>query len=262
MKAVKIKCWQQTASYRKPASLDLKETFPLPPYATVIGMVHAACSFTSYQPMRVSVQGTYHSIISDLYTKYEFLGYDAKDLKRHNIVFKDNGKQFDLYAVDYRRLPGADADDWPKYGINRGTSRVELLVDVELVLHICPDDQSLVPIVEQGLLYPAKYLSLGRHEDLLKVEDVKIVDITSEPEEKPDQLNHDAFIPMPYLQKHPDAMPLGTVYKVNKVFTVDCKSGLRRWNEFLFVKHASKRSAISPEFDFYYDAENEFVFLA
>jgi CRISPR-associated protein Cas5t len=262
MKAVKIQCRQQTASYRKPPSLDLKETFPLPPYATVIGMVHAACGFTSYQSMRVSVQGTYHSIINDLYTKYEFLGYDAKDLKRHNLVIKDNGKQFDLYAVDYQRLPGADADDWPKYGINRGTGHVELLVDVELLLHVCPDEQSLAPVIEQGLLYPAKYLSLGRHEDLLRIEKVQTVEITSEPAEKPEQLNHDAFIPMSILKKHPDEMPLGTVYKINKVFAVDSKSGLRRWNEFLFVKHASKRSAISPEFDFYYDEENEFVFLA
>lgn len=262
MKAVKIECWQQTVSYRKPTSFVLKETFPLPPYATVIGMIHAACGFTSYQPMKVSVQGTYRSMISDLYTKYEFLGYDAKDIKRHNLVFKDDGEDFDLYAVDYQRLPDVDRDDWPKYGVNRSIGYVELLVDVKLVLHICPEDYGLAPVIQEGLLHPIKYLSLGRHEDLLKIESIKMVEIIRDPQDKPDQLNYDAYIPMSFLEKHPDEMPLGTVYKINKVFSVDKKTGLRRWDEFMFVKHASKKSSISSDFDFYYDEDKEFVFLA
>jgi CRISPR-associated protein Cas5t len=261
MKAVKIKAWQQTASYRKPASLDLKETFPLPPYSTVIGMVHAACGFTSYQPMRVSVQGVYHSVTNDLYTKYEFLGYDAKELRRHNLVFKDNNEQFALYAVNYERTPDADADDWPKYGVNRGTGYVELLTDVELVLHICPDDQELIPVIEKGLRYPKRYPALGRHEDLLRVDQVTTLEISQNFGNPARQLRYNVYIPLDYLQEWQGTKPKGTVYKINKVFSVESKSGLRRWDNFLMVRYAAQGSKVMPTNKLCSDGE-DFVFLA
>ena len=55
--AVKLKLTQTTASYRRPGSFVVRESYPLPPYSTVIGFVHAACGFTEYVPMRVSVRG-------------------------------------------------------------------------------------------------------------------------------------------------------------------------------------------------------------
>lgn len=44
-KAVRIIAYQNMASYRVPSSLAIKESYPLPPYSSVIGMVHAACGF-------------------------------------------------------------------------------------------------------------------------------------------------------------------------------------------------------------------------
>ncbi len=32
-------------NYRVPTSFQLKESYPLPPYSTVIGMVHSLCNF-------------------------------------------------------------------------------------------------------------------------------------------------------------------------------------------------------------------------
>lgn len=261
MKAVKVRAWQQTASYRKPASLDLKETFPLPPYSTVIGMVHTACGFTSYQPMRLSVQGRYHSVVNDLYTKYEFLGYDAKDLRRHNLVFKDNNEQFALYAINYERLPEADADDWSKYGVNRGTGYVELLTDVQLVLHICPDDQNLISVIEEGLRYPKKYPSLGRHEDLLRVDEVQTLEISQDFGNPVRQLPYNAYIPLEYIKEWQGVEPKGTTYKINKVFSVEPKSGLRRWDQFMMVKYAAQGNKVAPKNRLFSDGK-DFVFLA
>ena len=43
-KAIRLQCFQNLANYRKPSSFIIKETFPLPPYSTVLGMIHAACA--------------------------------------------------------------------------------------------------------------------------------------------------------------------------------------------------------------------------
>ena len=56
MRAIRIQCFQNLVNYRKPTSFLIKETYPLPPYSTVIGMVHAACGFEQYHPMQVSIQ--------------------------------------------------------------------------------------------------------------------------------------------------------------------------------------------------------------
>ena len=66
MRAIRIQCFQNLVNYRKPTSFLIKETYPLPPYSTVIGMVHAACGFEQYHPMQVSIQGTNRGTISDL----------------------------------------------------------------------------------------------------------------------------------------------------------------------------------------------------
>ncbi len=72
MKAIRLKLYQNLVNYKKPTSFQLKETYPLPPYSTVSGMIHYACGFTEYKEMEISIQGKYHSKVNDLYTRYEF----------------------------------------------------------------------------------------------------------------------------------------------------------------------------------------------
>ncbi|EUJ32650.1 CRISPR-associated protein Cas5 [Listeria cornellensis] len=117
MKAIRIKLWQDLVNYKKPTSFQLKETYPLPPYSTVIGMVHTMCGFTSYHPMEISIQGKYFSKVNDLYTRYEFKNGMRYDEKRHQLKVGD-------------------------YGVGRGIATAELLVDVELLLHVIPEDQA------------------------------------------------------------------------------------------------------------------------
>ena len=40
MKILKLKLYQETACYKKPFATKVAETYPLPPYSTVIGMFH------------------------------------------------------------------------------------------------------------------------------------------------------------------------------------------------------------------------------
>jgi len=72
VKAIKITARQTLASYRKPSSMQIKESYPLPPYSTVIGMIHTACGFQEYVDMSISIQGSYYSKVNELYTRYEF----------------------------------------------------------------------------------------------------------------------------------------------------------------------------------------------
>ena len=87
MKAIRVKLWQDMVNYKKPTSFQLKETYPLPPYSTIIGMIHSLCGYDEYKEMKISVQGKYFSKVNDLYTRYEFSPnkYEENDLKRKMI---------------------------------------------------------------------------------------------------------------------------------------------------------------------------------
>ena len=52
-RAIRIDCFQNLANYRKPSSFIIKESYPLPPYSTVIGMIHAISGFDSYHKMQI-----------------------------------------------------------------------------------------------------------------------------------------------------------------------------------------------------------------
>src|SRR5690606_2512609 len=81
MKAIRLKLYQNLVNYKKPISFQLKETYPLPPPSTVIGMVHNLCGFTEYHEMDVSIQGKYHAKVNDLYTRHEYSNNIIDDKK-------------------------------------------------------------------------------------------------------------------------------------------------------------------------------------
>ncbi len=62
MAVLRLKLFQETACYKKPLAFKVSETYPLPPYSTVKGMLHALVDATEFIPMRISVQGTYDTI--------------------------------------------------------------------------------------------------------------------------------------------------------------------------------------------------------
>lgn len=179
MKAIRLKLLQNMVNYRLPQSMQLKETYPLPPYSTVIGMIHAICGFTEYVPMQISVQGKYASKVNDLNTKYEF-GGQKHEQGRHNVKL---GKEKDGEVV--------------YYGATRNIGTTELLVDVELIIHIFVEDEAILQSIYQGLQYPKEYISLGRREDLAVVEEVTYCNIVEEDtDDELISIQYDAYIPI------------------------------------------------------------------
>jgi CRISPR-associated protein Cas5t len=231
-KAIRIDCIQQMPNYRKPASFLIKESYPLPPYSSVIGMVHVACGFTGYHDMKVSVQGRYASTVSDIATMYNFgIKYDQT---RHQAFVTD--------------------DTGEKFGINKGIKSAELLTDVRLVLHIQPQNADDFETVLNGLRDPAVYPSLGRYEDLLNIERVRIVEL-----EKTDNsiMCYDAYVPVDNLDPDENESVKGTVYRINKRFEINPKTKLREWKETVLARHVSKDSIILSDNMLVDNDENE-----
>ena len=180
MKAIKLKLYQNMVNYKVPTSFQLKESYPLPPYSTVIGMVHSLCDFKEYKPMKISISGSYFSKVNDLYTRYEFKNGNPFETGRHQLNV--NG-----------------------YGINRGVATAELLVDVNLTIHIIPEDQSgeFLNTIFEAFKYPREYPSLGRREDIVLIKDVRIVDVEKKKLEKDLSNGEDnfAYIPVNFIQE-------------------------------------------------------------
>lgn len=247
MKSIRLKLKQNLVNYKLPTSFQLKETYPLPPYSTVIGMVHNTCNYIEYKPMKISVQGKYHSKVNDLATRYEFKNGMTFDATRHQIKVGE-------------------------YGISRGVSNVELLSDVELVIHIVPEDENLIEEIFNAFKAPREYISLGRREDLVVVDEVKIVEI-SEERIKDENLRIDrdyrAYVPVEIIDKKKvfvegsvDTIQYkGTMYNLTKDYvSVNYGSAkspkfFRKWNKIKvhYVSNivASRRRAITIDEDRY-----------
>lgn len=209
-KAIRIKCKQELVNFKKPTSLLIKETYPLPPYSTVIGMIHTACGFKEYHDMKISIQGNAGPHISDLYTRYAFNQNTKYEASRHNIWFELDGM---------------------KYGIVKGIAHSELISKLELVIHIIPNDDDF-EIVYKGLKYPKYYLSLGRHEDLLNIDEVKIVDLKEVDETN---IQFDQYVPMKYLDEVDFGANASTQYNLSKEYIIK-KNGKRVWINRVPVK--------------------------
>ncbi|GAJ25654.1 CRISPR-associated protein MTH1087 [Liquorilactobacillus sucicola DSM 21376 = JCM 15457] len=255
MRAIKLKVYQQTVNYKIPISYEFRESYPLPPFSTVIGMIHYLCNYNSYHPMKVSVQGSHASTTNDLYTRYEFNNGTKYNASRHQLNAEG-------------------------MGIGRGIGNVQLLVDVNLVLHIVPENQDEVEFIYKSLKTPREFPNLGRREDLAVFENVEIVELLEKKLEKdvnsgefatPGKIsvrkNWAAYIPIGEIEEdshedtHQTSLQTGTRYRLNKVYTLnDLGRGkvVRKWEKhevlytnFTFFKH--ERYLI--------DSEGDFVFI-
>lgn len=245
MKAVRVKLEQELVNYKTPTSFQLKETYPLPPYSTVIGMVHSLCGYKEYKEMKISIQGKYLSKVNDLYTRYEF---------KPGMAFEEGRHQLETSG----------------FGICRGVATAELLTEVELLIHIIPEEQLLVEEIEKAFLTPLEFPSLGRREDLVVIKEVKIVNINEKKLENDIELenNYTAFIPETMLENASIVLKggvsgkqRGTRFNLNKNYEkTNYGSGkkpkvFRKWKKVQVV-YSSKIVAVEDESILVDDEEN------
>lgn len=208
MKALKFKLYQNLVCYRKPMSFKAGETYPLPPPSTINGFLHNALGATEYIPMIFSIQGTYTSITNNLQKLYKF------------------GKSRAGRESSYDALIGSTAIKSMVYYTN-------LLVDVALIIHVKASEDILNRLSE-ALLAPCEYPSLGRREDLVRIDEIALINL----QEKDDRRNgiplrYPAYIPKQYAA---DSDLHGINYRLNSYYEI--KDGFKKWErvEMLYVE--------------------------
>ncbi len=308
MKAIRIKLFQEIASYRTPLTFGQRMTYPLPPYSTVIGMVHNLCNFTEYKEMNISIQGKYISKAREYFTRHEFstgLTDDKKVVckdcsaitdynnKKEPVCKKCNSKNVEVlhkvrgglikgigtagiiqskYLYDEGALMTEEEREITKdkyVNIIFGPAEEEILVNTELMIHIIPKDQSLLDTIKEAFLYPRVYPSLGRHEDLAIIKEVKIVNVSKRNPDKDIHLDETvaAYIPFEmvkdvYLKGTGNMDRSGIIYHLNKDYKLEkIGQGITRvWNtkKVLYVTNI----VISEEDEVLLDEDNNVVFAA
>lgn len=138
MKILKMRLFQETACYKKPFAFKVAETYPLPPYSTVIGMFHKIIGAgpNEYYPMDISVQGEYESIFSNYQNLRMFKGKEQVTAMPRN---------------------------------------VHQLLNVELVIHMQSDDET-VDKIYKNVVNGKETFTLGRNEDLVRVDGIEIIE--------------------------------------------------------------------------------------
>ncbi len=194
MQAIKIKCFQNMVNYKRQGFNEIWQSYPLPPYSSIIGMIHKVCGFTKYEEMYISVQGESGNSHYGLFTKYSF-----------------NKKESSLKDASFR-----------------GIGSTELLIDLFLIIHIYTEDEKLLKDICDKLNKPEIYPSLGRHEDILIINTVELIDIVEAPRKI--ELRNSAYIPVIYLNEEDDIFESGTRYLINKKFYID-ENGIRKWEK-------------------------------
>ena len=195
MKILKLKLYQETACYKKPFATKVAETYPLPPYSTVIGMLHKILQANSgeYFPMNISIQGDYEGIFSNYQTLRAYKGKDKVTAMPRN---------------------------------------VHQLLNVNLIIHVKANDE-IVDKIYKNIVDGAETFTLGRNEDLVRIDEVKILGIVNDVEEI-DDIENNCYIPE-WLALEGN----GINYRLNTTYRI--KDGIRDWDK-VNVKYIEKNT--------------------
>lgn len=204
MKALRIKAFQETACYTKPFANKVTETYPLPPYSTVKGMIHAVMGAEELIPFSLSIQGDYETIIVDYRKTYLFKN------KKFNMPIILDGLAIETPTFE-------NMTSMPLYS--------HMLYRVELIIHVSAEANVLNKLYEEFHCIDT-HLSLGRQEDLLRLDDVSIVDLEEIPYEGA-LMKHAMYIPTNKVVE--EERENGIPYHLN--WTYKIKKGVREWNK-------------------------------
>lgn len=194
MKILKLKIYQETACYKKPFANKVAETYPLPPYSTVIGMFHKILQAKpgEYFPMNISVQGEYESIFSNYQNLRMYKGKEKVTAMPRN---------------------------------------VHQLLNVNLIIHVQADDD-IIEKIYQNVINGVETITLGRNEDLVRIDSIKILNQVEEVEEE--DIKNTSYIPE-WLAEGVN----GINYRLNTTYVV--KEDIRQWNK-VNVKYVEKNT--------------------
>lgn len=198
MKAVRVKAFQPYAVYSDPLFKAISISLPLPPPSTVIGFVHTMCGWGEYHDMDVSIAGKSSGcLLEPEWNNMYFGGYHFSN------VSDDSKKRWKYILPTNRGYVGWTSSPHKTYPV----------VDMELVFHFIPSDQDETEYILSCLESPPVYPSLGRFEDLLRIDDVSITNVSEG--DRFVSFNMAAYMPADYDENYS-----GTVFLLNKKYEI------------------------------------------
>lgn len=229
MQAIKVKIKQQTATFRKPTARVYQETYPLPPFSTVVGFLHKIAGFTEYHEMKLSIQGSFQSKTIDLATQH-FLT-SSNTAKNNTTLFASGG------------------------GVTKGIANIELLINLETIIHIVPEDTNDLQIIYTSLKHPDVYPALGRYEDLAVISDVEMVELIEDQLEEDKSNKYAAYIPKQLIDDiigtkttgPANIARNGTYFTIPKVYKANSPIAERKWIESYDVVYTSNFTIFADE---------------
>lgn len=198
---LKVRLYATTGMYRNPVTMEVIETYPLPPPSTIIGFIKRLIESEELPEIDFSIQGKYGGIATD----YQwFIKKEIKNTRKPIIS--------------------------------------SILTDLNLIIHI-KGKKEILEQIKKIIENPTIYPSLGRAEDLVKIESVKFINI----EEKTiieKTLNNSCYINQSSIPEKLKKNINGISYKLPTNFkfkTVKIKKNeyLFRdfeWEKYLFVE--------------------------
>ncbi len=205
MRGIRLKGYMEMAQFKEPMWHKREKTFPLPPYSTVIGMIHNLCEWKEYHDMQISIAGG--GILNEaLSIRY----------KGGSTVVKVTEEFKQRFPVRF------DAGGGRTGGYIKVPVMEEFVADLNIVIHILPENEEDFVKIYNSLLNPPVYPALGRYGDLLKIDEVKIVEITNTEENV--RVTTRAYVPrVPRKEQN----LLGTIYTLHKKYSI--VNGFRRF---------------------------------
>ena len=147
MELLRITAYQPFACYRKPFSYGFWDTFPLPPYSTILGWVQWVIEAQAPLPIGIGIVGKFESITYDLQTLIKF---DRVRKEKDQIVIPTFNK-----------------------ALSRSPTYTANVTDIHLRIYLAMEKSKLELFRDRVML--RNYPSLGRYEDLMRIDDIRLV---------------------------------------------------------------------------------------
>ena len=216
MKVIRFNLHQDFANYRVFYDFQQAQTYPLPPFSTVNGMLHTLAGLKGYHDTKLFITGSAAGTTTDYQTKYEF-GNGKTNISKvgegKRWLFKKNNTAFTF-----------------------GPKHIQLLVDVNLTIYVQPQSREDFNAILAGLENPKIYPALGRHEDDAAITNIKVIDLkttklTTEYKSNP-YIN--TYMPLDIAKQANIKLESGTKYNIHHHFTyqqVNKTATRRAWTD-------------------------------
>lgn len=217
MYVVKLKLYQNMVNYRKEMSYGYVQTYPLPTPSMIRGMVHSLIEAKKYYPLKISIQGNYNSIVTNMQKIFKF---DRKG--RYPIPVAVNSNEYNQ-------------------SVNRGLMFVDQIVDINLLLHISFSDVSLNDKLVESI--NNSIVILGRNEDMARVDECKIIELQNEMGRK-QRFPHNIYLPKEFCINN---NLTGTVFRLPFKYNNVESFADKRIFDFVYVKYISEGREFNKE---------------